>query len=247
MMSFFTYFVASFSAIIFFWIIVQFLETRIPVIAIFVDRRFYYLCFFHAKVLNMRLDGKDETTILEELRKLNFPFFIFPNKNSLDDLSYVRELVQQDDLVKRYLFNRKFSYSSFKELIHDFNTPMDANIRAAHMALWELVPNPSDERVEKLTTLFATLLTPTFVGSDDNPKLSPGENELNVYTAAKRARAVKEDCTLGAFASCMQALKMVHSEMQIVKGKQGLSKHGDKAINRPLIDALEKRFLETIG
>ena len=246
MFNFFIIFTACFSAIIFHWIIIMFLETRLPVIALFVDKRYYYLCFFHSKILNMRLDGKDETTILEEIRKLNFPFFIFPNKKSMDYLSYVRELVQRDDLVKRYLFSREFRYSSFRRLIHEFNTPMEANKRAAHMALWELVPDPSDERVEKLMTLFATLLTPAFVGSDDNPKLSPGENELNVYTAAKRAGAVKEDCTLGAFASCMLALKLAHSEMQIVKGKQGLSKHGDKTINLPLIEALEKRFRETI-
>lgn len=245
-MSFFTFFMACFSAIILFWVTIQSLETRIPVITMFADRRYYYLCFFHAKILNMRLDGKDETTILEEIRKLNFPFFIFPNKKNLDDLSYVRELVQRDDLVKRYLFNREFRYSSFKRLIHEFNTPMEANKRASHMALWELVPDPSDERVEKLMTLFATLMTPAFVGSEDNPKLSPGENELNVYTAAIKAGAIKKDCTLGAFVRSMQAVKLVHSEMQVVNSKQGLSKHADKPINMSLINTLEKRFREAI-
>ena len=245
-MSFFTYLLASFSAILLFWIVLQCLYARIPVNAMFGDKRYYYLCFFHSKILTMRLEGKDETTILEEIRKLNFPFFIFPEPKSLDNLSFVRELVQQDDLVKRYLFSREFSYSSFRELIQEFSTPMEANLRAAHMALWDLVPNPCDERIEKLTTLFAALLTPAFVGSDDNPKLSPGENELNVYTAAMRAGAIKEGCTLGAFANCMQAVKSVHSEMQVVKGKQGLSKHAGKIINMPVINTLEKMFKDTI-
>ena len=245
MMHFFTIFAACFSAILLFWSILQFLETKIPLIAIFGDKRYYYLCFFHAKALTMRLDGKDEKTILEELRKLNFPFFIFPNKNSLEDLSYVREVIQQDDLVKRFIFNREFNYSSFKKLIKEFNTPLEARKRAAQMALWDILMEPSDEHVDNAMKLLIKLLTPVFIGSDENLKLSPGENELNVYTAAKRAGVIREDCSLGTFAGCMQAIKQVHSDIQVVKGKQGLSKHADKSVNTSIIEAMIKEFDKT--
>ena len=245
-MSFFTYFTASFSAIILFWVIVLKLETRIPVIALFVDQRYYYLSCIHAQIVSMRYDREKEETILDEIKQLKFPFFVYPSKKSLEHLSYVKELIQRDDLVKRYLFNQKFTYSSFKELVKEFDTPLNSRERAAQMALWDLLPNPSDEQVEKLMTLFVSLLTPAFFGSEDNPRLSPGENELNVFSAAKAAGVIKKDCSPGAFVSCMQQLKLAHSDMQVVKSRQGLLKHSDKDINRFLIEGIEKRFRETI-
>lgn len=242
MFNFFIIFTACFSAIIFHWIIIMFLETRLPVIALFVDKRYYYLCCIHAKVINMRYDKEKEETILEELKEFKFPFFIYPNKKSLEDLSYIKELINQDDLVKRYLFNQEFSYSAFKKLIKEFDTPMEARNRAAQMAIWDILPEPSDERVEKVSGVFVELCTPPFIGSDGNHRISAGENESNVYSAALAAGAIKKECTKTAFVDCIWKMKQIHGEMDVVKGKQGLSNHSDKPLNKDLYEKMKSMF-----
>lgn len=242
MMSFINTFGACFLAIIFWWAIIQFMEARLPVSALFSNRKYYYLSFVHARIIDMRLEGKDDKAILDELKLFNFPFAVFPDKKCIDDLNFVRELVSREDLVKRFLLERDFDRTTFKKLCDEFGSPMEDHRRAAHMALWELVPNPTDERVEKMSGLLVQLTTPPFIGSDGDHRISAGENESNVFSAALAAGAVKRDCTKVAFADCMWKLKQIHGEMDVVKGKQGLSNHCDKPLNKDLHEKIKSRF-----
>lgn len=242
MMSFINTFVACFLAILFFWAIMQFMEARMPVSAIFSNRKFYYLSFIHARIIDMLLKGKDEKTILEELKCFNFPFAVFPDKKSIDDLNYVRELVTREDLVKRYLLQRNFDRSTFRKLCDEFGTPMEDRRKAAHMAVWDIIPNPTDGRVNKVSGLLVELTTPPFIGSGGDHRISAGENESNVYSAALATKAIKSDCTKVAFADSIWKLKQIHGNMDVVKGKQGLSNHIDKPLNKDVHEKMKSRF-----
>ena len=242
MMSFFTLFTACFLAQFVFWIITQFLETRLPVSAVFGDRKYYYLSFIHARIIDMRMEGKDDKTILEELKHFHFPFAIYPDKKCLDDLNYVRELVAREDLVKRFLLQRDFDRTTFKKLCEEFGSPMEGRRKAAHSAIWDIISNPTDERVEKVSGVFVELCTPPFIGSDGNHRISAGENESNIYSAALAAGAIKKECTKTAFVDCIWKMKQIHGEMDVVKGKQGLSNHSDKPLNKDLYEKMKSMF-----
>ena len=239
-MSIFTIFVACFMAQFFFWIITQFLETRLPVSAVFGDRKYYYLSFIHSRIIDMRMEGKDDKTILEELK--HFPFAVYPDKKCLDDLNYVRELMTREDLVKRFLLQRDFDRTTFKKLCDEFGSPMEGRRQVAQMALWDIIPNPTDKRVEKVSRVFEELSTPPFIGSDGDHRISAGENESNVFSAALAAGAIKKECTKTAFVDCIWKMKQIHDNMEVVKGKQGLSNHSDKPLNKDLYEKLKSIF-----
>lgn len=242
MMSFLNTFAACFLAMFIFWTIMQFLEARLPVSAFFSNQKYYYLSFVHARIIDMRLEGKDDKAILDELKRFNFPFAVFPDMKSIDDLNYVRELVTREDLVKRFLLQRDFDRTTFKKLCDEFGSPMEDHRRAAHMALWGIIPNPTDERIVKVSSVFVELSTPPFIGADEDHRISAGENESRVFSAALDARSIKSDCTKAAFADCMWKLKQIHREMDVVKGKQGLSNHCDKPLNKGLHEKMKSRF-----
>lgn len=246
MMSYFTIFVACFLAQFFFWIITQFLETRLPVSAVFGNRKYYYLSFIHSRIIDMRMEGKDEKTILEELKNFHFPFAVYPDKRSLDDLNYVRELMTREDLVKRFLLQRDFDRTSFKNLCDEFGSPVEGRRKAAQMALWDIIPNPTDERVEKVSRVFEELCTPPFIGSDGGHRISAGENESNVFSAALAAGAIKRECTKTAFVDCIWKMKQIYGKMDAVKGKQGLSNHSDKPLNKDLYEKLKSMFEDVL-
>lgn len=218
------------------------METRIPFSALFRDRKYYYLAFIHGKAVNMLLDGKSEKSVLEELKQFNFPFTLFADKRSLEDLEFIRELAKDEDLVKRYLLQRDFAYKDFRRLCQEFGSPMDDRKRAAHIALWKILPNPTDKLVEKMSGMFVELMTPPFIGSDGNHRISAGENESNVFFAAKDAKAIKSDCTKTAFVDCIWKLKQYNRKMEVVKGKQGLTNHSDKPFNPDLNDKLKTKI-----
>lgn len=240
MTNYFITFAACFTAIILFWLILQIMETRIPVSALFRDRKYYYLAFIHGKAMNMLLDGRDEKSVLEELKLFNFPFTIYPDKRCLEDINYIRELMANEDLVRRFILQRDFDYKDFRRLCHEFDSPMEDRRRAALTALWKIIPNPNDKRVERMTDLFVELMTPPFIGSDDNPSISAGENESTVFCAALAAKAV--DCTKDAFANCIWKLKQVHEEIDVVKGVSGLSNHVNKRLNAAIYEQFKSRF-----
>lgn len=242
MSNFFIIFTACFSAVFLLWIITQFLETRLPVSAVFGDRKYYYLSFIHARIIEMRMEGKDDKAILEELKRFNFPFAVFPDKKSIDDLNYIRELVAREDLVKRFLLQRDFDRTSFKKLCEEFGSPMEGRRKAAHSAIWDIISNPTDERVEKVSGLLVELTTPPFIGSGGDHRISAGENESNVYSAALATKAIKSDCTKVAFADSIWKLKQIHGNMDVVKGKQGLSNHIDKPLNKDVHEKMKSRF-----
>lgn len=236
---FFITFAACFTAIILFWLTIQIMETRVPVTALFRDRKFYYLAFIHGKAVNMLLDGKTEKSVLEELKQFNFPFTIFADKKSFEDLEFIRELVKEEDLVKRYLLQQDFDYKDFRRLCQEFGSPIEDRKRAAYMAIWTILPNPTDKLVEKVSGVFVELMTPPFIGSDGDHRISAGENESNVFFAAKDAKAIKSDCTKTAFVDCIWKLKQFHGKMEVVKGKQGLTNHSDKPFKPDLNEKLK--------
>ena len=241
-MSFFNTFAACFLAMFILWAIVQFMEARLPVSAVFSNRKFYYLSFVHSRIIDMRLEGKDDKDILDELKIFNFPFAVFPDKKSIDDLNYVRELVTREDLVKRFLLQRDFDRTTFKKLCDEYGSPMEGRRRAAHMAVWELVPDPTEERVEKVSDLFVELSTPPFIGSDEDHRISAGENERNVFYAAMAGRALKSSCTKAAFVDCLWKMKQLHQKMDVVKSKQGVSNYCNRPLNDELHEKLKSMF-----
>ncbi len=246
MMSFINTFGACFLAIIFWWAIIQFMEARLPVSALFSNRKYYYLSFVHARIIDMRLEGKDDKAILDELKLFNFPFAVFPDKKCIDDLNFVRELVSREDLVKRFLLQRDFDRTSFKNLCDEFGSPVEGRRKAAQMALWDIIPNPTDERVEKVSRVFEELCTPPFIGSDGGHRISAGENESNVFSAALAAGAIKRECTKTAFVDCIWKMKQIYGKMEAVKGKQGLSNHSDKPLNKDLYEKLKSMFEDVL-
>ncbi len=245
-MSFINTFGACFLAIIFWWAIIQFMEARLPVSALFSNRKYYYLSFVHARIIDMRLEGKDDKAILDELKLFNFPFAVFPDKKCIDDLNFVRELVSREDLVKRFLLQRDFDRTSFKNLCDEFGSPVEGRRKAAQMALWDIIPNPTDERVEKVSRVFEELCTPPFIGSDGGHRISAGENESNVFSAALAAGAIKRECTKTAFVDCIWKMKQIYGKMEAVKGKQGLSNHSDKPLNKDLYEKLKSMFEDVL-
>ena len=240
MTNFFSTFAACFTAIILFWLILQIMESRIPVSALLRDRKYYYLSFIHGKAVNMLLDGMDEKSVLEELKLFNFPFTIYPDKRCLEDINYIRELMVNEDLVKRYLLRRDFDYNDFRRLCREFGSPMEDRRRAAQMALWKITPNPNDKRVESMANLLVELMTPPFIGSDEGSSISAGENESTVFCAALAAKAI--DCTKEAFANCIWKLKQVHDGIDVVKGVSGLSNHANKRLNAAIYEQFKSRF-----
>ena len=240
MTNFFISFAACFTALILFWLILQVMETRIPVSALFRDRKYYYLAYIHGKAVNMLLDGVDEKSVLEELRRFNFPFTIYPDKRCLEDINYIRELMANEDLVRRFILQHDFDYKDFRRLCLEFGSPMEDRRRAALKALWEIIPNPNDKRVESMANLLVELMTPPFIGSDDSSSISAGENESTIFCAALAAKAV--DCTKEAFANCIWKLKQVHNEIDVVKGVSGLSNHVNKRLNAAVFEQFKSRF-----
>lgn len=156
--------------------------------------KLYYLTFIHMIGQELRLQGKKDTEIQEELLKRYkdnaLPFLWYKDAKRKDDIEFVGKILEDKDALFKYVVTPIFGLKSYQKLLTEFNE--EKRIREAKRAIEAALIDNTPDKVEECFQWLPKLFYLPYIAQEDGD-VKRQENTAAIYYYLNKPKDDKQE------------------------------------------------------
>ena len=199
--------------------------------ATYKNTKLYCLSFVYGIARDMKLEGKKDGEIQEELIRLynakSLPFMMSSqlSPKMTEAITFVGIVLKDANLLFTYVATPTFGKDSYMELLSKVDAKDE--VKEAEFALKNILINDSDENIQKCMKWLPALCTRPFVEDlSECGNTQAGRNEALIYALFRPAQGEQEDpskfvfkftASRRNFVDCLVKLQKCYPSMEVVQ------------------------------